>query len=595
MGVEKLAPPLIAAYERYVREERRRTPLLRSARMMGLVSVQERAKPLRVVVSLECEPGTVWDGEGAPLQGVEVMEGIHVNGGGQRVRTAIVALDAVPALASMPGVRRIVPAARLHPCMDRALEKVNVPAFRNRSGLTGRGVLMGVVDTGIDARHRGFDGCIDRIWDQTLRGGSGVPEGDYGVEFRGADLTGPLLSRDVDGHGTHVAGIAAGAEGVAPDATIVAVKTDFDDAHIIDGIQYVFRVAGDLGLPAVVNLSLGGHGDAHDGTDLMSLAIEEESGSGRIVCCAAGNEGDDDIHAAIELASGEVKSVPCHPGRALGAPAVFWLNGWYPGTDRLEISVVSPAGDSTPFQAVRTSGGPEETYELADGTVQIVTPGTDAGNGDHNFFVGVEPDAIGAAAPLSAWRLVLRATSVSNGVCRADVWMLGHPEARPTPQFSGPLARDEMKIGSPGTATQAITVAAATTRTAWTDVDGIQRAATWLVANDIATFSSEGPRRDNAPKPDIAAPGAMIVSALSRDAVGMQRAFTIDGEHVALQGTSMACPFVAGVAALLLEQDDTAGPKQVLDALKSTAKIPGGAPGAFDQKWGHGLIDAAGL
>lgn len=80
MEVEKLAPPLIAAYERYVREERRRTPLLRSASMMGLVSVQERAKPLRVVVSLECEPGTVWDAEGTPLEGVELMEGIRVNG-----------------------------------------------------------------------------------------------------------------------------------------------------------------------------------------------------------------------------------------------------------------------------------------------------------------------------------------------------------------------------------------------------------------------------------------------------------------------------------------------------------------------------------
>lgn len=595
MGVEKLAPPLIAAYERYVREERRRSPLLRSARMMGLVSVQERAKPLRVVVTLECEPGTMWDGEGAALQGVEVLEGIRVNGGGRRVRTAIVELDAVPALAAMPGVRRIVPASRLHPTMDRALGKVHVPEFRNRTGLTGRGVLLGVIDTGIDARHRSFDGRIDRIWDQTLRGGSGVPEGDYGMEFRAADLTGPLLSRDADGHGTHVAGIAAGAEGVAPDATILAVKTDFDDAHIIDGIQYVFRVAADLGLPAVVNLSLGGHGDAHDGTDLMSLAIEEESGPGRIVCCAAGNEGDDDIHAGIELASGEVKSVPCHPGRLLGAPAVFWLNGWYPGTDRLEIAVVSPAGDSTPFQPVRASGSPEEMYQLAAGTVQIVTPGTDAGNGDHSFLVGVEPDAFSPGAPMNAWRLVLRAASVTNGACRADVWMLGHPDARPTPQFSGPLALDKMKIGSPGTATQAITVAATTTRTAWTDIDGNQRTATWLLGSDIASFSSEGPRRDGAPKPDIAAPGALIVSALSRDAVGMERGLTIDGEHVALQGTSMACPFVAGVAALLLEQDGTAKPKQVLDALKSTAKIPGGAPGAFDPKWGHGLIDAAGL
>jgi subtilisin family serine protease len=124
--------------------------------------------------------------------------------------------------------------------------------------------------------------------------GPGVAEGSYGLELSGASNE---SSKDTDGHGTHVAGIAAGAGakygGVAPKATLVIVKTDFQDAQIAEGIRYVFRVAGELGLPAVVNLSLGGHFDAHDGSDSLSQLINQESGPGRIVCCAAGNEGSD--------------------------------------------------------------------------------------------------------------------------------------------------------------------------------------------------------------------------------------------------------------------------------------------------------------
>lgn len=584
MAIEKLAPPLAAAYERYVAEGRNRGVLKRPAAIMGLASVGQRAKPVRVVVTLECDPDERPAGEWG--------DAAEVNEGGRRIRTAIVPLDAVERLSEQPGVRRVVPAAQLRPALDLAQGKIGVPGFRNRTGRTGRDVLVGVVDTGIDSAHPEFAGRLERVWDQTLDGGSGVPEGHYGAEFVGAELGAGSLSRDTDGHGTHVAGIAAGTEGVAPEARIVAVKTDFQDAHIIDGIQYVFRLANELNLPAVVNLSLGGHVDPHDGTDVMSLAIEEESGPGRIVCCAAGNEGDDDIHARMTVANGARRSVPCHSGRMDGVPSLFWLNGWYPGADRLDVAMVSPAGDSTPFQSVTTLGSPVRTFELAGGTVQIVTPGPDPANGDHNFFVAVEPTVTASALTSPAWRLVLRGANVTGEHCTADVWILGRAEADPQPQFSGPSVHDALKVGSPGAATSAITVAASTTRTEWQDVDGITRHATWLEANDIASFSSEGPRRDDAHKPDVTAPGAMIVSALSRDAVDLQRAFMIDNGHVALQGTSMACPFIAGLTALLLQGDPGADPAKVLSALTAAAAIPGGAPGAFDPKWGNGLVDA---
>ncbi|WP_369779985.1 S8 family peptidase [Streptomyces sp. R33] len=587
MDYTKLASPLAAAYERYQQEGGRREPLRRQARMLGLVSVRERAKPLRVVVTLECDPDTLLNGD--------LGSGIVLNEGGKKVRTAIVDIDALERLSEHPGIKRIVPANRLRPYLNLAQQKVGVSQFRTSSELTGKGVIVGIVDTGIDPQHPAFTGRIERIWDQTVRSGSGVPEGRYGAEFANAGMAMAALSRDTEGHGTHVAGIAAGAEGIAPEARLVIVKTDFDDAHIVDGIQYVFRVARDLDMPAVVNLSLGGHSDAHDGTDTMSQSIEEECGPGRIVVCAAGNEGDDDLHARITVPQGATRQVPCHPGVFEGQPDVFLLNGWYAGSDRLEIAMASPTGATTPFQPVREADRPSQVFDLPGGKVQITTPGPNTANRDINFLVQVEPEITHgpANAGPGKWRLLLRGANVTSG--KVDVWMLGRADARPQPQFSGPAVHDALKVGSPGAATSAITVAAFTTRTEWKDIDGIDREAPWLELGDIASFSSEGPRRDGAQKPDITAPGAMIVSALSRDALDMEPAFVTDDQHVALQGTSMASPFVAGLAALILERDPGCDPRKLLELLRENAAVPGAAPGSFDPKWGHGLIDATNL
>jgi subtilisin family serine protease len=136
--------------------------------------------------------------------------------------------------------------------MDVAPGKVNLPQFKQTSGLSGKGVIIGIVDSGIDPKHPAFQGRILQIWDQTLPG-SGVSEGAYGIELTGEQLT---TSRDEIGHGTHVAGIAGGVDatygGVAPEAEYIIVKSDFQDAHIADGIRYIFRVASAQGRPAVV-------------------------------------------------------------------------------------------------------------------------------------------------------------------------------------------------------------------------------------------------------------------------------------------------------------------------------------------------------
>ncbi|WP_030724283.1 S8 family serine peptidase [Streptomyces sp. NRRL F-2580] len=573
MDYSKLAPSLAMAFDEYAEGREALADHVQEDQMPGFVAPRDFAKPARVVVTLDCSP----DADFSDLEGAT---GIEINAGGERVRTAIVPFDDLPRLTEHPGVERIAPAQRVRPLMDVAPGAVGIPGFRTKNNLTGKGVIIGVVDSGIDARHPAFAGRILRIWDQEARGGPGVPEGRYGIEYTGADLA---KSKDDDGHGTHVAGIAAGSDskyqGVAPEAEFVVVKTNMTNAGVIDGIQYVFRVAKDLGKAAVVNLSLGAHSDPHDGTDAMSKAIDDESGPGSIVCCAAGNEGEDNIHAQLAPEPGEILRVLClHSPDRDGIVQDLWFNGWYAGGDKVDVAVAAPDGLTTPFQGVLPNGpqgNPNKAYRLGDWMVEIGTPGRDSRNGDQQITVRLRPPV--NATGSRTWTLLVRGKKAAHQTTRVDVWALGNGS------FSGPHARNSMTIGSPGTATSAITVAASTTKTRWTDIDGTSREASWLPPESIAPFSSMGPRRDGKAKPDLTAPGAMIVSAQSRDSRSSRR-WMIDQKHVAMQGTSMASPFAAGAVALLLSQDESLDPGKVLSTFTYKEKPDG-------DTWGRGLID----
>src|SRR5262249_61875088 len=165
---------------------------------------------------------------------------------------------------------------------------------------------------------------------------------------------------DLFGHGTHVAGIAAGSGratgaglpagryvGMAPGADLVIVKgtrgsgNGFSDTDIADGVRFVFERAAALGRPAVVNLSIGAQSTAHTGHSAMeemlsALVGSGTSAAGRIIVAAAGNDGGDDIHASGELAGRGRARGPIEGGpytRPGGAPPVgFSWEGWYPPT-----------------------------------------------------------------------------------------------------------------------------------------------------------------------------------------------------------------------------------------------------------------------
>jgi subtilisin family serine protease len=201
--------------------------------------------------------------------------------------SARVPLDSLGALLATAGVTAVYGARRWAPVNDVGTSEIGVAGLRSSvapgefSGAIGRGVIVGLVDAGVDFTHPDFLAApagtsrILYLWDQTLSGPGPGAVGTalflYGVECRQASLTSATCpSRDSTGHGTHVLGTAAGNgsatggghpagqfAGVAPGADLIVVKSTLFTTAVVDGVNYIFGRAEELGRPAVVNLSLG--------------------------------------------------------------------------------------------------------------------------------------------------------------------------------------------------------------------------------------------------------------------------------------------------------------------------------------------------
>ncbi|MEB3341325.1 S8 family serine peptidase [Okeania sp.] len=587
MKPEKIAPGLINAVEYYQQQGEKGLNLY--LRSMGIINDPKNAKPALASVFIRCA-------ENANFNHLKEY-GVQVKQSRGKIRTAFVPLKSLERLSGESAIARITPSRHLKPLLNIGKTTINLPNFQAKTKLTGKGVIIGIIDSGIDTTHPAFTNRILRIWDHTLSN-DGNTEYPEGLELTN-DLPKKILrmSRDQTGHGTHVAGIAAGnyhgCTGVAPQADLVIVKAGLN-TDIADGIDYIFRIADELERPAVVNLSLGNHDNAHDGSDPLCNFIDQESGPGKIVCCAAGNEGNVDIHAETILENNQEVSIRFLIPASICANHTRWqaeLNGWYASQDNIEVAIQSPEGNRTHFQNIGENGYSQKHHHLSGAQVQITMYGPEnTDNGEHWFHIKIsdDPGSVSiASGNIGTWRLLLKGVTVNHG--RVNIWS-GENKKGFDVVFTGGKVQDLIKIGSPGAAAKAITVGSYTARLSWEDVEN-----NWqkvgLDLHTISEFSSPGPLRNGIQKPDVVAPGEMIISALSSTS-NCPPMMQVDEFHRVMRGTSMATPFITGLVALLLEREPQLTPEEIKERLHSASLIPGKPSGSFDPKWGFGLIDA---
>jgi len=461
------------------------------------------------------------------------------------------------------------------------------------SSLLGENVIVGIVDTGVDYTHLDFrldsdgDGIeestrILAILDQT--------DGLYGMEYSRSEIetdlalghgshAGEVRQSDDDGHGTHIASIAAGdgsssyygLVGVAPEAWIIVVKTSFFTSDILAGVEYVFDQADMLGLPAVVNLSLGGHDGPHDGTSLFEQGLDEmASGPGRLIVVSAGNEGDQLLHAAATL-QGDAHEFDLEVAN-WEAEAILW----YPGSSQFTITVVPPT-DAPIVVPTGTSSGYVTT---SNGIAYIdnASAGAHPGNGDHEAYVRLSSVSSG-----DRWRIVVRD---DGGGGRFDAWLLSNAGS-----FVG--GDSSSTIDEPGNAHGVLTVGSFNSKASWPSLAGPQDESAAYVVGTMSSFSSQGPTRDGRTKPEICAPGALIAAALSADAYQFSYLTHPDGVHAMELGTSMAAPHVSGAIALLLSLDSTLTTSEVRSILTGTATRDANTGSVPNPSWGWGKLDVA--
>jgi hypothetical protein len=182
--------------------------------------------------------------------------------------------------------------------MERALVQaaVGLPGRRTVPE-TGQGVVVGIVDSGFDLSHPAFLDAQGKLRVDALLDQKTNREFDASQLETGWASGGSRPGADEDGHGTHVASIAAGSKfgpfsGVAPNSRLVLVRTDF--RRTANGAKWCFTQAGNR--PCVVNMSLGTHFGPHDGTSTEERVLSALTGPGRVIVAAAGNERDENIH-----------------------------------------------------------------------------------------------------------------------------------------------------------------------------------------------------------------------------------------------------------------------------------------------------------
>jgi len=501
-----------------------------------------------------------------------------------RMYVGTVPPDAVRFVSNWPKIAYLDGAKRVRRMLDRSrpalsadIVQAGTPGFPppfDTGGLKGDNVYLGFVDTGLYGGHPDFH-----------TGGTGSSR----VVHTYSSTTNPLA--DEEGHGTHVAGIAAGNgfssggtyAGMAPGAALMVGKTSFITTDIIAAIQNLidFAESRTPPRPVAINLSLGLVTGPADGTSGFESAVNflatGAPGSRRLVAVAAGNEQDLGEH--FRTVAGEpfgTRTISLHLVPTLSSPSLPQVDIWAYGAtrdpdrakrteyDEYTVSVTFP-GDAVTVPSGRSLTSPGGRITVSNRV------DTNVPNGATHITLSLDQSLAGQVGTIRFDRTRNGGTGVIDGyVDRADGFF---PAPAPTGNIIEP-ANGENVVAVASFNTKAFNGAA--------------------VPQAISSFSSFGPTRDGRLKPDVAAPGEYLYSTRSLNAPDLNYAGIVgtDNDYAIDRGTSMSTPHVTGVAALVWQSNPSLTGAQMRERLRRTANLPTDGSTPPNTTWGYGKLNA---
>lgn len=443
---------------------------------------------------------------------------------------AIVTLpaDKVRQLAMQPGIDYIEKPRRLSLFLENALLNSCIPPVIRENGLTGQGVIVGIIDSGIDYtndvfRNEAGETRIIYLWDQS---GEGIPPEGFneGAEFTREDINNALrenriIHRDFNGHGTAVTSIAAGNNSVARESEIIVVslgergrQSFARSTELMRALKYILDKAIELNMPVAINISFGTNDGSHDGKSIFETYIEDITGVWKnSIIVSAGNEGISSHHYRGRVLTGEEDNIEINIAGGLDDVQMYF---WKSSVDTMSIELISPNGTSTGRISASTQ---TNRFTVGSTVVNILFGEATPYNGDTEIFIEINSDN---TIPQGLWNLIVYGDSIIEG--SFDIWLPVTEIVTDNTFFLNSDADDTVTI--PSTVENVITVGSYNSD-----------------LNTVSDFSGRGYTRNNMIKPDIVAPGVDIVTVNNTGSVS---SFT---------GTSFASPFVTGSAALLME------------------------------------------